>query len=164
MAELLSDRLFMLLLREVERLEDEIGENSPNKNSTEPFGGEGAGKIGVSAGRTSAKPASAGTKAASTRAGFKERADALILLTRTLEKLLELRAEESAAGQDDEAETLRLRDEFMRRLRALDARRAGGARLFADGAAKAGKPATKGRRRAKGPAPKPRDRDPDGGA
>ncbi len=76
------------------------------------------------------------------RGSFKERADALGLLTRTLEKLLELRVQEASAGRDDEAETLRLREDFMRQLRALDARRVGGPRLFAGPAVMETQPAT----------------------
>ncbi|MBO0904911.1 hypothetical protein [Jiella sonneratiae] len=130
MAELLSDRLYALLMREVGRLEAEGEDNNPENGchaaaETVPDG---------------EKPRVRRTKNGGA-AGFKERADALALLTRTLEKLLELRSLEATSGRDDETETLRLRDEFMRRLRALDARRAGGARLFADGGETATKPA-----------------------
>ena len=135
MAKLLSDRLFALLRREVARLEVEARERIPASAEHSP-GGSGGDLLDKAGG----KPAPAGAKAASPRTGFKERADALILLTRTLEKLLELREVEARAGKDDESETLRLRDEFMAQLRALDARRAGGPRLFADAADKTAKP------------------------
>lgn len=117
MAELLSDRLFALLMREVERLEREDKDEGP------------ISKVAARAEDDAGVPAAKSRVPA--RAGFKERADALSLLTRTLEKLLELRIIEASAGRDDETETKRLREEFMRRLRALDARRLGGPRLFA---------------------------------
>lgn len=164
MAKLLSDRLFALLSREIERLEttdedrspeageaiDTAGDGKPVARADGGAGADAAGGTDVAAGSAAARGApgrvraagksadrgtrrrtAAGSKAPTARGGFKERADALILLARTLEKLLELRSLESAAGQDDEAETLRLRDDFMRRLRELDARRVGGPRLFA---------------------------------
>ncbi|TFF20501.1 hypothetical protein E3C22_16460 [Jiella endophytica] len=163
MARLLSDRLFALLSREVERLETTDEDRSPEAGKAIDTAGDGkpaaradgagvdaAGGTDVAAGSAAARGApgrgraagkaadrgtrrrtATGSKAPTARGGFKERADALILLARTLEKLLELRSLESAAGQDDEAETLRLRDDFMRRLRELDARRIGGPRLFA---------------------------------
>ncbi|MCE7027008.1 hypothetical protein [Jiella avicenniae] len=136
MAELLSDRLFALLMREVARLEEDDKDVSPMARAAP------RSKAEAGAEAKSRQPA---------RAGFKERADALGLLTRTLEKLLELRALEASAGRDDETETLRLREDFMRQLRALDARRVGGPRLFAgsDGteAAAAAPKAAKGRGR-----------------
>ncbi|MEF2546743.1 hypothetical protein VQ045_06205 [Aurantimonas sp. E1-2-R+4] len=63
----------------------------------------------------------------------KERIDLLVLMTRTLEKLLELRRLEMLAaqgGDEDEAETARLREELLNRLRSLDARRRAGPALF----------------------------------
>lgn len=54
-------------------------------------------------------------------------------MTRTLEKLLELRRLEMLAAQggaEDEAETARLREELLNRLRSLDARRRAGPALF----------------------------------
>lgn len=151
MAELLSDRLFALLMREVERLETADEDESPMSSTAE--------RVEAGAGGATAK------SRAPARTTFKERADALSLLTRTLEKVLELRSLEASAGRDDETETLRLRDEFMRRLRALDARRIGGPKLFAGDTGTGAKPATtkaaKGRRR---PArPKADDRGADGG-
>ena len=67
-------------------------------------------------------------------AGAKARVEAVALVTRTLEKLLELKRLEalSARGDmDEDAEAARLAEEMLRRLRALDARRRGGAGLFA---------------------------------
>ncbi|WP_185983134.1 hypothetical protein [Aureimonas mangrovi] len=66
-------------------------------------------------------------------AEVKARVEAVSQITRTLEKLLELRRLEALgeAEGEDEAETGRLRDELMARLRALDARREAGAGLFA---------------------------------
>ena len=63
----------------------------------------------------------------------KARVEAVALVTRTLEKLLELKRLEalSARGDaDEDAEAARLAAEMLRRLRALDARRRGGAQLF----------------------------------
>ncbi|WP_152045365.1 hypothetical protein [Aureimonas psammosilenae] len=68
-------------------------------------------------------------------AGAKARVDAIGNLTKTLEKVLELTRLEglSAKGRaEDEGEAERLRAELMKRLRALDARRSGGRRLFPD--------------------------------
>lgn len=151
MAELLSDRLFALLLREVERLEVGAEDDHPaiTAQGQTPGPAPGADVVasrresrGALKGPAAGRPTPVGAKPAAGRGGFKERADALILLTRTLEKLLELRALEASAGEDDEAETLRLREAFMRRLRALDARRAGGPRLFGDEAGTGTAPAT----------------------
>ena len=149
MAELLSDRLFALLMREVERLEREDKDEGPMSRER----ADGDASVPAAKSRVPA------------RGSFKERADALSLLTRTLEKLLELRVLEASAGRDDETETLRLREEFMRRLRSLDARRIGGPRLFAGDGETGAKPATvkaaKGRaRQAK---PKASGRGADGG-
>ncbi|MCB8836107.1 hypothetical protein [Aurantimonas sp. VKM B-3413] len=88
--------------------------------------------------KRSAAPAEGSTARAGTagRAGgprSKERAEALGQLTRTLEKLLELKRLEMLAGQggaEDRAETERLRAEFLLGLRNLDARRRAGPTLF----------------------------------
>ncbi len=74
------------------------------------------------------------------RSGAKARIEAIGQVTRTLEKLLELRRLEALAmvtGQEeDAAETQKLRREMLKRLRAIDARRAKGAGLLpAEGAA-----------------------------
>ena len=163
MAELLSHRLFALLLREVERLEAGAEDEHTAREASGPSAGVGGTESrpalkGRATGRTAAtgRPAPGGAKPAAARGSFKERADALILLTRTLEKLLELRSLEARSGEDDEAETLRLREAFMGRLRALDARRAGGPRLFGEEAATGAMPApvtkaAKARRRQAGP-------------
>ena len=147
MAELLSDRLFALLMREVERLEREDKDDGPISRA----------RVDDDAGAPAAR-----SKA---RGSFKERADALSLLTRTLEKLLELRVLEASAGRDDETETLRLREEFMRRLRSLDARRIGGPRLFAGDGETDPKPATAKTTKGRGPQPGPKaaGRGADGG-
>ncbi|WP_062113766.1 hypothetical protein [Aureimonas sp. AU40] len=67
----------------------------------------------------------------------KARIEAIGQLTRSLEKLLELREIEalgrSAAAEGDDVETERLRAEMLKRLRALDARRAERGGLFAPG-------------------------------
>jgi hypothetical protein len=100
----LSARLLVLLTRELAALERACEEDSPD---------------GV-----------AGDKR---EAGAKGRVEAVALVTRTLEKLLELKRLEalSARGDTDEdAEAARLAAEMLRRLRALDARRRGGAVLF----------------------------------
>jgi hypothetical protein len=104
----LSARLLVLLTRELAALERVCEENSP-----EDVPGD------------------------KREAGAKGRVEAVALVTRTLEKLLELKRLEalSARGDTDEdAEAARLAAEMLRRLRALDARRRGGAVLFeADG-------------------------------
>lgn len=66
----------------------------------------------------------------------KGRIDAVAQMTRTLEKLLELKrleALEARGGDDPDGETVRLRGELLQRLKALDARRRDGPSLF-DGA------------------------------
>ena len=63
----------------------------------------------------------------------KGRIEAVGQMTRTLEKLLELRRLESLAergGDDPDGETARLRAEMLRRLQALDRRRRDGPALF----------------------------------
>lgn len=64
----------------------------------------------------------------------KARIDAIGQLTRTLEKLLELKRLETVnrkqASEGDDAETQRLRGELLRRLKALDARRQEAGRLI----------------------------------
>ena len=65
--------------------------------------------------------------------GMKSRIEAVGQMTRTLEKLLELKrleALEARGGEDGDGETARLRAEMLRRLQALDARRRGGPALF----------------------------------
>jgi hypothetical protein len=65
--------------------------------------------------------------------GGKGRIDAVGQMTRTLEKLLELKrleALEARGGDDPDGETVRLRGELLQRLKALDARRRDGAVLF----------------------------------
>ena len=91
---------------------------------------------GVSKDDHTASADSAGRVARVGRAGggrSKDRAEALGQLTRTLEKLLELKRLETLAGQggtEDRAETERLRAEFLTALRNLDARRRAGPTLF----------------------------------
>ncbi len=71
---------------------------------------------------------------ASRPADTKARIEAIGHLTRSLEKLLELRQIETlgltAQAEGDDAATERLREEMLKRLRALDARRPVGASLF----------------------------------
>ncbi|WP_157944516.1 hypothetical protein [Mangrovicella endophytica] len=66
--------------------------------------------------------------------GAKERIEAIGQLTRTLEKLLELRRLEAlaqaGANEASDAETVALRQEMLKRLKALDARRRAGPSLF----------------------------------
>lgn len=101
---LMADRLAMLLRSDLSALERHFQEGSPNE-----------APVAASA--------------------IKGRVEAVSQITRTLEKLLELRRLEALsleeASAEDEAETQRLRDELMRRLRAVDARRIEGAGLFA---------------------------------
>ncbi len=72
--------------------------------------------------------------AAERSADAKARVDAISQLTRTLEKLLELKRLEAMSREtgraEDEAEAARLRAEMLKRLRAIDARREGRAGLF----------------------------------
>jgi len=117
MAALLSDRLFTFLEKEIAYLElQQVGDIDPIEGAPRP------------------------------KAGLKERADALIMLTRALEKLLELRRQEGETDEGSETETLRLRDELMARLRQLDARRTGRGGLFG-GDASGGKAPAKRRAR-----------------
>ena len=65
--------------------------------------------------------------------GAKGRIEAVGQMTRTLEKLLELKrleVLEARGGEDGDGETARLRAEMLRRLQSLDARRRGGPMLF----------------------------------
>jgi hypothetical protein len=105
----LADRLTVLLKAELTSLEA--------ARKIERAGGE----------RTGAEE-----DAVSRPADVKARVEAVSQITRTLEKLLELRRLEALgeAEDEDEAETGRLREELMTRLRALDARREAGAGLF----------------------------------
>ena len=109
---LLSDRLLRALTQELARLEK--GRPARGRSSEEAGG---AAMLGVDA---------------------KARIEAIGHLTRSLEKLLELREIEALGHRADEdgddAETERLRDEMLKRLRALDARRPGGGGLFGDAA------------------------------
>ncbi|WP_416356023.1 hypothetical protein ACLNGM_18250 [Aureimonas phyllosphaerae] len=74
-------------------------------------------------------------KTTAERAGeAKARVEAISQLTRTLEKLLELRRLEALSREtgrrEDTAEADALRAEMLKRLRAIDARRGGAAGLF----------------------------------
>ncbi len=140
MAELLSERLFVLLRREVETLQAEFSDNIPlsraagaaRANAARAASGGGAKR------RASAKAGGEAASAPARRATAKERVESIGQAARTLEKLLELKRLERLAvegGDADAAETARLREEFLSRLRSLDARRREGATLFdADGA------------------------------
>ncbi|WP_279477809.1 hypothetical protein [Aureimonas sp. SK2] len=107
---LLSERLFAALTAEVGALE-----KRPRRVSETP--GEPVPK------KTAAERA----------AEAKARVEAISQLTRTLEKLLELRQLEALSREtgrrEDEAEAEHLRAEMMKRLRAIDARRDGEAGL-----------------------------------
>ncbi len=108
---LLSERLFAALTAEVGALE-----KRPRRVSETP--GEPVPK-----------------KTASERAGeAKARVEAISQLTRTLEKLLELRQLEALSREtgrlEDTVQADALRAEMLKRLKAIDARRGGGAGLF----------------------------------
>lgn len=109
-AALLSGRLLRVLTREMDALER--ASDAARPKPAEDGGGEGAADA----------------------AGSKARIEAVGQMTRTLEKLLDLRRLEALAvsGDSDDAEAARLREELLRRLRALDARRRAGATLFGD--------------------------------
>lgn len=70
--------------------------------------------------------------------GAKARVEAISQSARTLEKLLELQRlealQQKTDSEDDAAETDRLRAEMLKRLRAMDARRAAGTGLFGEDA------------------------------
>ncbi len=122
MVKLPSDRLLALLTREIDVFEIAIKEYKPVKATP---GRSAVGRPRVAAG--------AGTDRTREFVAAKERIDLLVLMTRTLEKLLELRRLEMLAaqgGDEDEAETARLREELLNRLRSLDARRRAGPALF----------------------------------
>jgi hypothetical protein len=112
---LLSDRLLRALTQELAQLE-----------AARP-----ARRRGAEAGEE------APLRTADAKGDAKARIEAIGHLTRSLEKLLELREIEalgrSAAAEGDDAETERLRAEMLKRLRALDARRVEGGGLFAPG-------------------------------
>ncbi|KQQ85857.1 hypothetical protein [Aureimonas sp. Leaf324] len=108
---LLSERLFAALTAEVSALE-----KRPRRVSETP--GEPMPK-----------------KTASERAGeAKARVEAISQLTRTLEKLLELRQLEALSREtgrrEDTAQADALRAEMLKRLKAIDARRGGAPGLF----------------------------------
>ncbi len=110
---LLSDRLLRALTQELARLE--AGRPARRK--------AGAGEEGEAAGPGRGADA-------------KARIEAIGQLTRSLEKLLELREIEAlrhrADSEGDDVETERLRAEMLKRLRAMDARRASGGGLFGE--------------------------------
>ncbi|MEX6505630.1 hypothetical protein [Jiella sp. M17.18] len=127
MAKLLSDRLLALLTGEIAALEKLVKEYKPGKRA----------RGGSRAADAAACPAEAasGSAVSARPAGptVKERTDALSQLTRTLEKLLELKRLEMLAqqgGAEDAAETERLRAELLAGLRSLDGRRRAGPTLF----------------------------------
>ncbi len=122
MVKLPSDRLLALLTREIDIFEIAIKEYKPVK---EALGQTAVGRPKGAAG--------VGTDRTREFAAAKERIDLLVQMTRTLEKLLELRRLEMLAaqgGDEDGAETARLREELLNRLRNLDARRRAGPALF----------------------------------
>ncbi|MEF2073822.1 hypothetical protein [Consotaella aegiceratis] len=103
-------------------------------------------KAGKAVGKASSGKAAASLTRAKPAAGvgadLKARIEAIGQMTRTLEKLLELKQLEALAmrGADDadDAETLRLREEMMKRLKAIDAQRLDGAGLFGEAEAAGG--------------------------
>ncbi|WP_206454857.1 hypothetical protein [Aurantimonas marina] len=122
MVKLPSDRLLALLMLEIDVFEIAIKENKPAKETPAQ----------AAVGRPK-RAAGAGTDRTREFAAAKERIDLLVQMTRTLEKLLELRRLEVLAAQggaEDEAETAQLREELLNRLRSLDARRRAGPALF----------------------------------
>lgn len=152
---LLSERLMAVLKHEMKRLESNYEDSGPIASAAvsalKPEAGEGtasddggsslSGKTAPADGPVKPPRLAKGRKAAPTRtkaepsgADLKGRVEAIGQMTRTLEKLLELQRLEAlaarSAGEADAAETERLREELMRRLRAIDARREGGPRLF----------------------------------
>lgn len=134
MGRLLSDRLMVLLRGEIYAFERAARQDrSVTAGGKRPAGaGAGAG-VGVKVGVDGVGVDGAVAGRAAPGAGRKERIDALSLLTRTLEKLLDLKRLELLAGkggEEEDGETVRLREELMARLKALDARRAGRMRLF----------------------------------
>ncbi|MBB3996580.1 hypothetical protein [Aureimonas pseudogalii] len=108
----LSAHLLRALTREVRALE--IASKAAHAASTEAVSPKGDGEIQV---------------------GAKARIEAITQLTRTLEKLLELKQLEAlqraGAAEADAAETERLSAEMLKRLRALEERRVAGGGLFA---------------------------------
>jgi hypothetical protein len=108
---LLSERLFAALTAEVSALE-----KRPRRVAEKP--GEPVPKKTV---------AERGAEA-------KARVETISQLTRTLEKLLELRQLEALSREtgrrEDEAEAGALRAEMLKRLRSIDARRGGAVGLF----------------------------------
>lgn len=115
----LSERLLAVLRREMDALE-------AGDKELRPRSGRGGG---------TAEAAEAGGPAS--LGGAKGRIEAVGQMTRTLEKLLELKrleALEARGDGDEDDEAARLREEMLKRLKALDARRRAGPTLFtADG-------------------------------
>ena len=114
---LLAQRLLQALTGEVDVLE-----KARPKRRVRKAGSEG-------------EPASAEPKAGVRSGEGKARIEAIGHLTRTLEKLLELRQLEAltqtAEAEGDDAETERIRREMLKRLRTLDEKRDRGGGLFA---------------------------------
>ncbi|MDY8109105.1 hypothetical protein U0C82_08095 [Fulvimarina sp. 2208YS6-2-32] len=102
---LISDRLMDLLLAEVRTIEAAYEENKPSTRAED---------------RMIALPSKESLAVA------KDRIDRIGLVARTLERLMEVRRAEIAGAEregGDDAETVRLRDELLRRLKILDQRR-----------------------------------------
>ncbi|SJZ65569.1 hypothetical protein [Consotaella salsifontis] len=155
---LLADRLLAVLrieMRQLESLYEDFCPDGMSDDADEPPAASVAEDApattakGVRRGSAKTKRAAPSTvaegpvKAASARtvrrpAGgdLKGRIEAIGQMTRTLEKLLELKQLEAltmrGGGAEDDAETVRLREEMMKRLKAIDARRAVGSSLFAE--------------------------------
>ncbi|MEF2551766.1 hypothetical protein VQ042_10415 [Aurantimonas sp. A2-1-M11] len=135
MAELLSERLLALLRHEVECLQAELADNIPVSRAARAAGAAktAGGKAAGAVKRRAPAKAVDVAPVAVRRVSAKERVESIGQAARTLEKLLELKRLETLAGQgggEDAAETARLREEFLSRLRSLDARRRAGATLF----------------------------------
>ncbi|MCC4296544.1 hypothetical protein [Aurantimonas coralicida] len=114
MAELLSERLFVLLRREVETLQAEFSDNIPLSQAAGAARADAARAATANGAKRRAPPKAGGEAApAPRRASAKERVESIGQAARTLEKLLELKRLERLAvegGDADAAETARLRE------------------------------------------------------
>ena len=116
-----------------DRAKDAVGRRiAATRQAKSVAGLRSTGQVKAAASKAKTRPAL--RRAAGLPLGLaKERIDVLGQLTRTLEKLLDLKRLErlaSESGQTDEAETRRLRAEFLARLKSLDRRRREGPTLF----------------------------------
>lgn len=118
-----SERLLAMLRIEIDALEVVYKDNIPSMIAAS--GGAAEACRPPAAARAKTSGTTTKRRAAGDAGDAKVRVEALSQMTRTLEKLLELRNVEAAATGDgaSEAETARLREEFLQRLRRLDAQR-----------------------------------------